>query len=97
MQRKDERSNGMLRFASMVTRCKLLQVATEMNGVAMQKARKLLDIVHMMSNLLGADLDHQTLAILIALCNHGINLQVLTVVVKELLQDFATVSEKANH
>ena len=87
----------MLGFASLVTRCELLQPAAEMDGVAMQRARESLDAVHMMSNLLGAGLDRQTLAILVALCEHGVNPQALAAVVKELRREAAAVSEKANH
>ncbi len=63
----------------------------------MQRARESLDIVHMMSNLLGAGLDRQTLAILVALCEHGVNPEALAAVVKELRREAAAVSEKANH
>ncbi|KAG0629427.1 hypothetical protein M758_1G102900 [Ceratodon purpureus] len=68
-----------------------------MDGVAMQRARESLDIVHMMSNLLGAGLDRQTLAILVALCEHGVNPEALAAVVKELRREAAAVSEKASH
>lgn len=68
-----------------------------MDSVAMQRARESLDIVHMMSNLLGAGLDRQTLAILVALCEHGVNPEALAAVVKELRREAAAVSEKATH
>lgn len=78
-------------------RCKLLRAAAEMDGVAMQRARESLDIVHTMSNLLGAGLDRQTLAIVVALCEHGVNPEALAAVVKELRREAAAVAEKTGH
>lgn len=63
-----------------------------MDGVAMQRARESLDIVHMMLNLLGAGLDRQTLAILVALYKHGVKPEALAAVVKELQWEAAAVS-----
>lgn len=68
-----------------------------MDGVAMQRARESLDTVHMMSNLLGTGLDRPTLAILVALCEHGVNPEALAAVVKELRREASALAEKATH
>jgi mitotic-spindle organizing protein 1 len=45
-----------------------------------------------MANLLGTGLDRQTLSILIALCEHGVNPEALAAVVKELRREAAALS-----
>lgn len=63
----------------------------------MRRARESLDIVHMMSNLLGTGLDRQTLAVLIALCEHGVNPEALAAVVKELRREAPPAAKKSSH
>ncbi|CAM6051881.1 unnamed protein product, partial [Sphagnum tenellum] len=63
-----------------------------MDGVGVQRAREALDIAHVMANLLGTGLDRQTLSILIALCEHGVNPEALAAVVKELRREAAALS-----
>ncbi len=58
----------------------------------MQRVQEALDIVHVMANLLGTGLDHQTLSILITLCEHGNNPEALAAVVKELCCKAAALS-----
>jgi mitotic-spindle organizing protein 1 len=65
-----------------------------MDGVALQRARESLDLVHLMSDVLGTGLDRQTLAILVALCEHGVNPEALAAVVKELRREAAAYAQK---
>ena len=58
-----------------------------MDEMKMQRAKEALDLAYMMSNLLNTGLDRSTLAIIIALCEHGINPEALAAVVKELRRE----------
>jgi mitotic-spindle organizing protein 1 len=63
-----------------------------MDRVGVQRAQEALDIAHVMANLLGTGLDHQTLSILITLCKHGVNPEALAAMVKELHHKAAALS-----
>lgn len=63
-----------------------------MDGVGLQQAKEVLNLVLAISNLLNTGLDRQTLAILIALCEHGVNPEALAAVVKELRREAAALA-----
>lgn len=65
-----------------------------MDGVGVARAREALDVVHAMASLIGTGLDRQSLAILIALCEHGVNPEALAAVVKELRREAAALEAK---
>ncbi|KAJ7517676.1 hypothetical protein O6H91_21G034800 [Diphasiastrum complanatum] len=67
-----------------------------MDGAGLQKARESLDIVYLISNLLNTGLDRQTLSILVALCEHGVNPEALAAVVKELRREAAALNRGGN-
>lgn len=58
-----------------------------MDQEATRKARESLDLVFHMSNILDTGLDRHTLALLISLCERGLNPEALAAVVKELRRD----------
>ncbi len=47
-----------------------------MDHVALQEANEALDIIHQISQILDTGLDKETLSILIALCESGVNPEV---------------------
>lgn len=68
-----------------------------MDALSAQRARETLDIAHEISKLLNTGLDRDTLSILIALCENGVNPEALAAVVKELRREAAALRAAANH
>lgn len=62
-----------------------------MDPASIQRAREALDLAHLMSSLLNTGLDRHTLALLIALCERGINPEALAALVKELRRESAAL------
>lgn len=60
-----------------------------MEHVALQEANQALDTVHEISQILDTGLDRETLNILIALCETGVNPEALAAVVRELRREAA--------
>lgn len=52
-----------------------------------RNAQESLDLAIQMSNILEIGLDRRTLSILVALCERGLNLEVLAAIVEELRRD----------
>jgi len=59
----------------------------------MENARETLDTAHEISKLLDCGLDRESLAVLIALIEHGINPEALAAVVLELRREAAALRE----
>lgn len=57
-----------------------------------EAAQESLDMVFHMSNILETGLDHDTLSILIALCDMGLDAESLAAMVKELRSEFTASS-----
>lgn len=68
-----------------------------MDVLSAQRARETLDIAHEISKLLNTGLDRDTLSILIALCENGVNPEALAAVVKELRREAAALQSAAAH
>ena len=66
-----------------------------MDNVAAYQAKETLDIAHEISKLLDCGLDKESLAILIALCENGVNPEALAAVVKELRREAAALQADA--
>jgi mitotic-spindle organizing protein 1 len=60
-----------------------------------QRARETLDIAFEISKLLNTGLDRDTLSVLIALCENGVNPEALAAVVKELRREAAALKAAA--
>ena len=58
---------------------------------AMERARETLDTAHDIAKLLDTGLDRESLAVLIALIEHGINPEALAAVVRELRRESAAL------
>nr|GMD46450.1 mitotic-spindle organizing protein 1B [Ipomoea batatas]GMD48088.1 mitotic-spindle organizing protein 1B [Ipomoea batatas] len=63
-----------------------------MDPEAARTSRDSLDLAFHMSNILDTGLDRQTLSILIALCDMGLNPEALAAVVKELARESSSSS-----
>ncbi|XP_075510977.1 mitotic-spindle organizing protein 1A-like [Primulina tabacum] len=61
-----------------------------------EAAQESLDVVFLMSNFLETGLDHDTLSILIALCDMGLDAKSLTAMIKELRSEFTASSSSAS-
>lgn len=59
---------------------------------ALAEANQTLDVVYEMSQLLNTGLDRQTVQLLMALCEHGVNPEALAAVVRELRREAASIS-----
>eukprot|EP00241_Pyramimonas_parkeae_P013995 CAMPEP_0114251064 /NCGR_PEP_ID=MMETSP0058-20121206/15060_1 /TAXON_ID=36894 /ORGANISM="Pyramimonas parkeae, CCMP726" /LENGTH=73 /DNA_ID=CAMNT_0001364819 /DNA_START=115 /DNA_END=336 /DNA_ORIENTATION=+ len=57
------------------------------SSTTVQEAKETLEIVHELSRLLDCGLDRETLSILIALVENGVNPEALAAVVKELRRE----------
>ena len=62
-----------------------------MDAASAHKAKEALDIVHEISQILDTGLDKETLSILLALIETGINPEALAAVVKELRREAAAL------
>jgi len=58
-----------------------------------QQAKETLDILSELSRLLNCGIDRETLSILVALCENGVNPEALAAVVKELKREAASLKE----
>ncbi|GAB2289610.1 hypothetical protein Dimus_023919 [Dionaea muscipula] len=70
-----------------LTRSRSKQLDGSMDSEASRTARESLELAFHMSNMLDTGLDRQTLSVLIALCDLGLNPESLATVVKELRND----------
>nr|GLL36684.1 mitotic-spindle organizing protein 1B [Ipomoea trifida] len=68
------------------------QSVKNMDPEAARTSRDSLDLAFHMSNILDTGLDRQTLSILIALCDMGLNPEALAAVVKELARESSSSS-----
>ncbi|DBA93492.1 hypothetical protein WJX82_009448 [Trebouxia sp. C0006] len=65
-----------------------------MDHVALQEANEALDTLHQISQILDTGLDKETLSILIALCESGVNPEALAAVVRELRREAARLKSE---
>lgn len=65
-----------------------------MDHVALQEANEALDTIHQISQILDTGLDKETLSILIALCESGVNPEALAAVVRELRREAARLKSE---
>lgn len=63
--------------------------------MVLEAAQESLDIVFHMSNILETGLDRDTLSILLALCDMGLDAESLAAMVKELHSEFTASSSAA--
>ncbi|DBA66583.1 TPA: hypothetical protein ACH3X2_002239 [Trebouxia sp. C0005] len=65
-----------------------------MDHVALQEANEALGIIHQISQILDTGLDKETLSILIALCESGVNPEALAAAVRELRREAARLKSE---
>ncbi|DBA86566.1 TPA: Mitotic-spindle organizing protein 1 [Trebouxia sp. C0004] len=65
-----------------------------MDHVAVQEANEALDTIHQISQILDTGLDKETLSILTALCESGVNPEALAAVVRELRREAARLKSE---
>eukprot|EP00240_Pyramimonas_obovata_P019289 CAMPEP_0118932106 /NCGR_PEP_ID=MMETSP1169-20130426/9130_1 /TAXON_ID=36882 /ORGANISM="Pyramimonas obovata, Strain CCMP722" /LENGTH=72 /DNA_ID=CAMNT_0006874711 /DNA_START=213 /DNA_END=431 /DNA_ORIENTATION=+ len=63
----------------------------EASGTTIQQAKETFEVVYELSRLLDCGLDRETLSILIALVENGVNPEALAAVVKELRREAAAL------